>query len=123
MKKKEYVKGEIIKVNLGDGLGAEKEGVRPALVVSNYMMNHYSRNIVVAPITKAANKSLKGKIYLLPTQVYLSKKYYNELELSSIVQLEDVRSISKERVFGRVCKLSKSSMDDVDKKLKVLFDI
>lgn len=92
-------RGDIIIVDLGHGVGAEKRGIRPCIVLSKIYMSRYSDNIIVAPLTKSSNKqNEKGVIELSPTQVLLSCKYYKQLEYDSILQLEDIRSISKDRI-------------------------
>lgn len=117
-----FKKGSIVIVDFGVGVGDEKRGLRPALIVSNDVMNNTSDNILVAPLTDFENKVDENhKVNLLPWQTYLSAKHYN-LKKSSVVQLEDIRSVSKKRIENRVIdRLSESSQKDIDRKLSRLF--
>lgn len=118
-----YRKGDIVIVNLGTGVGDEKQGLRPAVVISNDIMNSTSDNILVAPMTDYENKLDENhRVVLLPWQVFLSNKYYKKLKKSSVVQLEDIRSVSKQRVEDRVIeRLSQSSLKDIENKIGQLF--
>ena len=98
---------DIIFADFGTGQGHEKQGKRPCIVLSNNIMNRSSSNIVVAPLTKYSNKIDKsGKAKILNTHVILSKKFYKQLPYTSIVQVEDIRSISKDRVVEWIGDLS-----------------
>ncbi|WP_461199208.1 type II toxin-antitoxin system PemK/MazF family toxin [Enterococcus sp. N249-2] len=118
-----YKKGDIVIVDFGEGIGDEKQGLRPAVVISNNVMNRTSDNVLVAPLTNIENKVDENhKVKLLPWQSYLSNKHYKGLKKSSVVQLEDIRSISKKRIEDRVVEtLSKSSLLDIERKLAQLF--
>ena len=117
-------KGEIVIVDFGKGFLSEKSGVRPAVIVSSNLINHTSDNIIVAPLTKSFNKKTdKGLTKLLATQMYLSEHYYSKLGYSSVVQLEDVRSISKKRIQGRLETLSKQNYNEMNKKLRKTLDL
>lgn len=117
-------RGDVVLVDFNMGaFGNEKRGVRPAVVLSNTLMNRESPNILLAPMTNANNKQDRntGRYRLLPTQVYLSNLYYDYLDKASILQLEDMRSSDKTRILRRLGELSKESMADVENKLKGMF--
>ena len=120
----EFNKGEIVIVDFGKGFLSEKSGVRPAVIVSSNLINHTSDNVIVAPLTKSFNKQTsKGLTKLLATQMYLSGRYYSKLGYSSVIQLEDMRSISKKRIKGRLETLSKQNYNEMNKKLRKTLDI
>lgn len=120
----DFKKGDVIIVDFGEENFSEKSGVRPAVVLSNNIMNEKSSNIIVAPLTNSDNKiRVHGDISLSPVQLYMSNKYYKEIKYNSIVQLEDIRSISKKRVKRHVTKLSSQNYNEVNNKLKVLLDL
>lgn len=114
-----YNKGDMIVVDLGyDSIGDEKNGRRPCVVLSNSVMGHRSNNIIIAPMTNANNKKdSSNHINLLPTHVFMSSKYYRSLDTDSILQLEDIRSISKQRIIKYVGYVSVKTQSDINNKL------
>ena len=112
-----YNKGDMVVVDLGyDSIGDEKSGRRPCVVLSN---SYRSNNIIIAPMTNANNKKdSSGYINLLPTHVFMSSKYYRSLDTDSILQLEDIRSISKQRILKYVGYVSVKTQLDINKKLQ-----
>ena len=115
-----YNKGDMIVVDLGyDSIGDEKNGRRPCVVLSNSVMGHRSNNVIIAPMTNANNKKDDSNyINLLPTHVFMSSKYYRSLDTDSILQLEDIRSISKQRIVKYVGYVSVKTQLDINKKLQ-----
>ena len=115
-----YNKGDMIVVDLGyDSIGDEKNGRRPCVVLSNSVMGHRSNNIIIAPMTNANNKKDSSNyINLLPTHVFMSSKYYRSLDTDSILQLEDIRSISKRRIVKYIGYVSVKTQLDINKKLQ-----
>lgn len=112
-------KGEIIVVDFGQGLNSEKSGKRLAVVVSANLINSWGDNIIVAPLTNSQNKQRKdGTLKLLDTHVYLSNNYYKELKHSSILQLEDIRSVSRERIKESIGRLSSQNINEANRKLR-----
>lgn len=114
-----YQKGDMIVVDLGyDGVGNEKNGRRPCVVLSNNSMGKNSNNVIIAPMTNANNKKdSSNHINLLPTHVFMSSKYYRSLDTDSVLQLEDIRSISKQRVVKYVGYVSVKTQSDINNKL------
>ncbi|HFI0464390.1 TPA: type II toxin-antitoxin system PemK/MazF family toxin [Streptococcus suis] len=102
---------DVVLVNLGQNVGAEKCGVRPAVVVSKDCINNASGNVVVAPLTKADHRiNSRGKLKLYSSQVYLSNEYFLGLSWPSVVQYEDIRSISKSRIIKTMDRLSETKI-------------
>ena len=114
-----YQKGDMIVVDLGyDSIGNEKNGRRPCVVLSNNSMGQNSNNIIIAPMTNANNKKdSSNHINLLPTHVFMSSKYYRSLDTDSVLQLEDIRSISKQRVVKYIGYVSVKTQSDINNKL------
>lgn len=99
-------RGDVIIADLPAGTGAEKRGVRPCVVVSGQSINALSDNIIITPLTKAKNKKDEhNKLKLLDTQVLIKRHNYMFLSEDSIVQTEDIRSISKDRIGQIIGKL------------------
>lgn len=124
-KKGRFIKQfDIVYADLGSGTGHEKQGVRPCIVLSNNIMNKTSTNIVIAPLTKYVNKiSVTGKVKILSTHVILSRRFYRQLPYTSIVQMEDIRSISKERVTEWMGDLSSRDQELIKAAQRYVLDL
>ena len=116
---KVYSKGDIIVLDFGnENVGYEKSGVRPCVVLSNEGLNSSSGNIIVAPMTNASHKKDEdGKLWMLPTQVHLSKTYYRCLDFNSVLQLEDIRAVSKKRILRYLGFVSVETQERISKTL------
>lgn len=112
-------RGDIVSIDFGVNVGREKSGIRPAIVLSDATTNTRSENIIVAPTTAYINKVYSGeRANLLPSQFILSKKFYRQLDKTSIVQLEDIRSVSKKRINNFLGDLSDRSLLEMNECIK-----
>lgn len=114
---------DIVEADLGEQVGDEKSGKRPCVVISNNKYNANSNNLVVAPMTKLTNKMKENKNCVLDTHVILSNKFYHNLRFSSVIQLEDIRSISKERLTNYLGDLTEQSIEQTKKCLRILLNL
>ena len=109
-------KGDLFFADLSPVVGSEQGGVRPVLVVQNDVGNKYSPTIIVAAVTSQTGKAK------LPTQVEL-KATQGGLSKNSVVQLEQLRTIDKQRLKERIGSLSDSQLPVVDEALGVSLGI
>lgn len=105
-------RGDIYYADLSPVVGSEQGGMRPVLIVQNNVGNHYSPTVIVAAIT---TKIQKGK---MPTHVEV-KANESGLEKDSVVLLEQVRTIDKQRLRDKVTQLSAQEMELVDEALAI----
>jgi len=113
------VRGHVAFAEFGENIGDEKNLLRPVLIISNDRQNSKSNCIIAAPMTNADNKKdVNGKIKLLATHALLEKSVFNFLKSSSIVQFENMRSISKARVGKPIGYIDKISMTALEKYIK-----
>ena len=92
-----YLRGDIYYADLGRGIGSEKKGSRPVVIIQNNVGNKHSPTVIIAAITSKAD--IKAK---LPTHYYLNAG--NGLELPSLVLLEQIRTVDKRRLSTvRIC--------------------
>lgn len=109
-------KGDLFFADLSPVVGSEQGGVRPVLVVQNDVGNKYSPTIIVAAVTSQTGKAkLPTHVELAATQGGLSK--------NSVVLLEQLRTIDKQRLKERIGTLSESQIPDVDEALSVSLGI
>ena len=106
-----YRRGDIYLANLNPFKGSEQGGIRPVLVLQNDDGNFYCSTLIVAPL------SSKLKKLDLPTHVLLQRG--RGLRLTSIVELEQIRTIDKQRILDYIGKLSHEQMEKVDHAIHV----
>ena len=105
-------RGDVFFANLSPVVGSEQGGSRPVLVIQNNIGNKYSPTVIVAAITSRITKPR------MVTHVALEAKKTG-LERDSVVLLEQIRTIDKQRLEDRVTHLDSQVMHDVDEALKV----
>lgn len=112
---KDLKRGDIIVVDFGINIGREKSGIRLAIVISSDEANKHSENVIVAPTTKFPKEKMNkhGVVEVKPTQFVLSNNFYKNLEKTSVVQMENIRSVSKKRIIGTNGNLSRKSLEDM----------
>lgn len=109
-------RGDIYYADLSPVIGSEQGGVRPVLIVQNDVGNRYSPTVIAAAITSQKDKTN------LPTHIKVNADGCG-LAKDSIVLLEQVRTIDKQRLMERMGSLDVGSMDRVDKALSVSFGL
>jgi len=105
-------RGDIFVVSFDPTLGAEIQRTRPALIVQNDVANRFSPITIVAAITS----QFDAKLY--PTEV-LIKAPQGGLERDSVVLLNQIRSIDRQRFVRRLGRISAETMRDVDRALAI----
>ena len=109
-------RGDIYYADLRPVVGSEQGGIRPVLIVQNDIGNKHSPTVICAAITSQMNKAK------LPTHVELQSDVY-DLAKDSVVLLEQLRTIDKQRLKERIGTLSESQLPDVEKALSVSLGI
>lgn len=105
-------RGDIFYADLRPVIGSEQGGVRPVIILQNDAGNRYSPTVICAAITSKMNKAK------LPTHVPLDCRKC-ELEKDSVILLEQIRTIDKSRLREKVCHLSCSLIQRVDRALRI----
>ncbi len=109
-------RGDIYYADLSPVIGSEQGGVRPVLIIQNDIGNKYSPTVIAAAITSQKDKTK------LPTHIQVNASGCG-LAKDSIVLLEQVRTIDKQRLKEKMGTLDISSMDRVNKALTVSFGL
>lgn len=109
-------RGDIYYADLSPVVGSEQGGIRPVLIIQNDIGNRHSPTVICAAITSRMNKAK------LPTHVEIDAKKY-QIVKNSVVLLEQVRTIDKQRLKDMVCHLDKELMNKVDEALKISFEL
>ncbi len=109
-------RGEIYYADLSPVVGSEQGGIRPVLIIQNDVGNRFSPTVIAAAITSQRTKTK------LPTHIELTASDTG-LSKDSIILLEQVRTIDKQRLRERMGKLNDFSMHRVDRALSVSFGL
>ena len=109
-------RGEIYYADLSPVVGSEQGGIRPVLVVQNDVGNRHSPTVIVLAITGQINKAR------LPTHIELDAQKYG-LSRDSVILLEQVRTIDKQRLREKIGKLDELQMIKVNDAISVSFGL
>ena len=109
-------RGDVFYADLRPVVGSEQGGVRPVLIVQNDVGNKYSPTVICAAITSKLNKAK------LPTHIELSSEKYGLMK-DSVILLEQLRTIDKQRLKDKVCHLDSEIMKKVNVSLLVSLEL
>lgn len=84
----------VMEANLDPVSGAEQNGTRPVLIVSNEEFNQIMPNVTVLPLTSTHRR-------LYPSEVLLTAGTAGQ-PLESIIMAHQIRTISKQRLGKRL---------------------
>ena len=105
-------RGDIFYADLSPVIGSEQGGIRPVIIIQNDIGNKYSPTVIVAAITSQINKAK------LPTHVEISSEEYG-LNRDSVVLLEQIRTLDKNRLKEKIGHMTETDMKTVDKSLLI----
>ncbi|HOP74873.1 MAG TPA: type II toxin-antitoxin system PemK/MazF family toxin [Bacillota bacterium] len=105
-------RGDIYYANLNPVVGSEQGGQRPVLVIQNDIGNTYSPTTIVAAITS------KIKRAKLPTHIEISAARYR-LEKDSVILLEQLRTIDKQRLKEKIDHLDDEIMAKINEAIEI----
>ena len=111
MKYMEVRRGNIYYADLSGATGSEQDGIRPVLIIQNDTGNKFSPTVIAAAITSKEKRSD------LPTHVCLGIDF--GLRESSIVMLEQIRTLDKSRLGRYVGRIDDKTMKSVEKALTI----
>ncbi len=109
-------RGDVYYADLRPVIGSEQGGVRPVLIIQNDVGNKYSPTVICAAITSKLNKAK------LPTHIELSSEKYG-LVKDSVILLEQLRTIDKQRLKDKVCHLDEEVMKRVNTSLLISLEL
>lgn len=105
-------RGDVYFADLSPVVGSEQGGVRPVLVIQNDIGNRFSPTVIIAAITAQIQKAK------LPTHVEIDAKRYG-FERDSVILLEQIRTIDKQRLTDKITHLDEEMMEKVDEALQI----
>ncbi len=109
-------RGDIYYADLSPVVGSEQGGIRPVLIVQNDVGNRYSPTVIAAAITSQQSKAK------LPTHIPIEARDCG-LQKDSVVLLEQIRTIDKQRLKERMGTVDESSMNRVNNAISISFGL
>ncbi len=107
-------RGDVYYADLSPIVGSEQGGLRPVLIIQNDIGNKYSPTVIVSAITSSMTKAK------LPTHICLSASN-DLLQKDSVILLEQIRTIDKQRLKDKIGHLNIDIMEEVNNALGVSF--
>ncbi|MBR2930348.1 MAG: type II toxin-antitoxin system PemK/MazF family toxin [Clostridia bacterium] len=109
-------RGDIYYADLSPVVGSEQGGLRPVLIIQNDVGNKYSPTVIAAAITSKLGKAkLPTHIDIPGIEVGLCK--------DSVILLEQVRTIDKQRLKEKMGHLDEETMRGVNTAISVSFGL
>ncbi len=105
-------RGDVYYADLSPVVGSEQGGFRPVLIIQNNIGNRFSPTVIIAAITAQIQKAK------LPTHVEIGASDYG-LERDSVVLLEQIRTIDKQRLTEKITHLDDELMQKVNEGLQI----
>ncbi len=105
-------RGDIYYADLSPVVGSEQGGVRPVLIVQNDVGNKYSPTVIAAAIT---SQQFKTK---MPTHINVDAAVCG-LSKDSVVLLEQIRTLDKQRLREKMGNLPESDMSRINNALSL----
>lgn len=109
-------RGDIYYADLSPVVGSEQGGLRPVLIVQNDVGNKYSPTVIAAAITSQVGKTR------LPTHIDVLADRFG-LAKDSVILLEQIRTIDKQRLKEKMGHLDDNVMKRVNDAIGVSFGL
>lgn len=109
-------RGDIYYADLSPVVGSEQGGIRPVLIIQNDVGNRHSPTVICAAITSRMNKAK------LPTHIEMDARRY-QIVKNSVILLEQIRTIDKQRLKDFVCRADRELMKKVNEALRISLEL
>ena len=108
-------RGEVWLVDFCDPVGREQSGSRPAVIVSADRLNESRAGVVIVVPTTTALRGLPSHVEIEPGGSGLDEVSY--------AKCEDVKSVSTERLIGRLGVVTDEAAFQIARALRFLLDL
>lgn len=105
-------RGDIYYADLSPVVGSEQGGIRPVLILQNDVGNRYSPTVIAAAITSRMSKTK------LPTHIDIYADRAG-LQKDSVILLEQMRTIDKQRLGEKMGHLDNETMNAVNNAITI----
>ena len=108
-------RGEVYIANLDPGFGKEIHKKRPVLVISANILNQQAFSVVIIPFSSIVPQLLTPDMVKVPQ--------LEGLEKNSVILVDKIRAIDKERLVKKIGTISKEKLLEVEDSLKFVLDL
>jgi mRNA interferase MazF len=108
-------RGDIWLVDFGEPVGREQAGKRPAVVISADPLNNSRAGVVIVVPTTTAHRDLPSHVEIDPDGAGLEEVSY--------AKCEDVKSVSEQRLIGRLGAADAQATFQIARALRFLLDL
>ena len=112
----EIKRGEVFYADLSPVIGSEQGGTRPVVIVQNDVGNRHSPTVIAAAITSRQDKTA------MPTHINIKGDSCG-LAKDSVVLLEQIRTIDKQRLREKTGRLSPEDIRRMNNALNISFGL
>ena len=112
----EINRGEVYYADLSPVIGCVQGGTRPVVIVQNNVGNRHSPTVIAAAITSKQDKTS------LPTHISVKGESCG-LAKDSVVLLEQIRTIDKQRLREKTGRLSNEDIKKLNNALNISFGL
>ena len=112
----EIKRGEVFYADLSPVVGSEQGGTRPVVIVQNDIGNRHSPTVIAAAITSKQYKNA------LPTHISIKGDSCG-LAVDSVVLLEQIRTIDKQRLKEKTGRLDAEDLRKINRGLNISFGL
>ncbi len=112
MEERKIRRGDIYYADLNPVISSEQGGRRPVLIISNDTGNRHSPTVIIAAITSRVHTKAK-----LPTHTAVND--FEGLDKDSIILLEQIRTIDKQRLREYLGTLDRRFLDSANEALAI----
>lgn len=112
----EINRGEVFYADLSPVVGCEQGGTRPVVIVQNNVGNRHSPTVIAAAITSKQDKTS------LPTHISVKGESCG-LSKDSVVLLEQIRTIDKQRLREKTGCLTPEDIKKLNNALNISFGL
>ena len=109
-------RGDIFYADLSPVVGSEQGGIRPVLIIQNNVGNRHSPTVICAAVTSKMNKAK------LPTHIDIITRDHDIVK-NSVILLEQIRTIDKQRLREYVCHIDGGMMRKVDQAIRISLEL
>lgn len=111
------LRGDVYEIDLNSTIGAERNKIRPCVVIQNNVGNKYAPLTIIATII--ARESIKGR---LPVLVDVNRGE-GGLTKDSYIDCGQIRTIDKQRIIGKLGCFTPEIMKKIDRALKISLNL
>ncbi len=108
-------RGEIWYVDFNPTRGHEQAGSRPALIISDDALNRSPAGLVIVTPVTTSDRRIPAHVRVTPPDGGLDKP--------SVILVDQIRTISKDRLGRRLGSVSETTLQEVEESLRLVLSL